>query len=390
MSARRVWWLVAFALFLSATPSEAQRRRYFIESIGIDASVGSDGAVQVEEELTYRYRGDYTYAYRDIPRSKGMRIEQIAVSEQGAPFHRAEDGKTSGSFVVDERGDSTRITWYYTASNETRTFVLRYRVTGEVRRYADVAELYYKFVGDKWDRPIGRASVIVRFPASVTRDDLRAWAHGPLYGNVALGDGNVTMDVAPLPAKQFWEGRILFPSSAVPGLPVLDRQRLDAVVAEEAVWAEEANEARRRLVARQADNERTRVWRQALLLPFTATSFILAVAGLVVWGVSFARHGRPHDVQSRTAPGVAPSSHSPALVEYLLSRTVGVYALVATLLDLAQRGYLTVRETERTSSGLFREKKTTDYEFALTARPLSALQPFERDAIEFLLHQAGS
>src|SRR6187397_345963 len=109
----RVWWLVAFALFVSAAPSEAQRRRYFIDSIGIDASVGSDGAMQVEEELTYRYRGNYTYAYRDIPRSKGMRIEQIAVSEKDLPFRQAGDGKASGTFVVDERGDSTRITWYY-------------------------------------------------------------------------------------------------------------------------------------------------------------------------------------------------------------------------------------------------------------------------------------
>ena len=193
-----------------------------------------------------------------------------------------------------------------------------------------------------------------------------------------------------MPAKQFWEGRILFPPDVVSGLPVLRGTRRDQVMAEEAVLVERANEERRQFVARQAQNERSRVWRQGLVVPFALTAIVLAIAGLIFWAVSYARHGRPHDVASRTAPGVAPSTHPPALVQYLLLRTVGIPALVATLLDLAQRGYLTVRETERTSSGLFGEKSETDYEFTLSARPLATLQPFERDIIDFLLHQAGS
>ena len=108
MSAPRIWWIVAFTLFVSVEPSEAQRKRYFVDSIDVDASVSADGAVQIEETLTYRYRGDFTFGFRDIPRSEGMRIEQFAVFEQGVPFRQADDGEASGTFVVDERRKSTR------------------------------------------------------------------------------------------------------------------------------------------------------------------------------------------------------------------------------------------------------------------------------------------
>ena len=67
MSARRVWWVVAFLLFFSATSSEAQRRRYVVESIDVDAAVGADGVMQIEEALTYRFRGNYRYGFREIP-----------------------------------------------------------------------------------------------------------------------------------------------------------------------------------------------------------------------------------------------------------------------------------------------------------------------------------
>src|SRR5688572_9963817 len=100
MSALRIWWIVAFALFVSADPSEAQRRRYWVDSIDVDAAVTADGAVQIEEALTYRYRGDFTYGFRDIPRSGTTQIDQFAVSENGMPFRQAGTGKATGTFVV--------------------------------------------------------------------------------------------------------------------------------------------------------------------------------------------------------------------------------------------------------------------------------------------------
>ena len=109
------------------------------------------------EVLTYDFDGRFSFAYRDIPRDADVRIEDVRVSENGVEY-RQEDSEDPGTFAMTREGRSTRITWRYSANRERRTFTVSYRLRGEVKKYADTAELYYKFVGEQWDRPIGRVT----------------------------------------------------------------------------------------------------------------------------------------------------------------------------------------------------------------------------------------
>ena len=63
---------------------------------------------------------------------------------------------------------------------------------------------------------------------------------------------------------------------------------------------------------------------------------------------------------------------------------------MATLLDLARRGYLTVHETVTIRAGLFGEKRKADYRFDVTGRPLSEVDAFERDLVAFLVQHSDS
>jgi len=349
MTVRRSAALFLCALLLAARPALAQR--YAVENLDIDATVREDGALDVREILTYDFRGAFTFAFRDIPRKPMTRIEAIAVTEDGREYVSS-NSTEPGHFSVAERGTSTRITWRYRAKDEQRTFTLSYRITGQIQKFPDTAELYYKFVGEDWDRPIGNVTATVRFPQPVPESALRAWAHGPLQGSVRLATGRVDFDVSPLPARRFWEGRILFPPDVVPRLALSSRDpRAAVVLAEERRWAEEANQ-RREALRRRSEADAARQARQARLeVPFVLTSIALAVAAMIVFFRLYERHGRPYEVTVHSAPGDPPSAHPPALVGYLMNRTVGPPAIVATLLDLARRGYLTVRETEDVSDG---------------------------------------
>ena len=201
---------LALVTFLSAAVvAQSRGKHYDVDHIDIGALVRTDGTLAVDESLTYRFAGSFTFAYRDIPGPPSA-LTGITVSEGGRSFASL-SGKAPGTFQVAPRGRSTRITWYFQARDETRTFRLSYRIAGQVHRYADVGELYYKFVGDEWDRPIRAVNVTVRWPQHVARADLRAWAHGPLNGTVQPDDDVVHLDVAPLPAHTFWEARIAFP-----------------------------------------------------------------------------------------------------------------------------------------------------------------------------------
>ena len=197
--ARFVTTALLLSTILAARPASAQR--YSVDAIEVDASILANGSMEVRETIAYDLRGRFTFAFRDIPRSPDTRIDAFQVREDGREYTAA-DSKEPGTFQVTERPRSTtRLTWYYRAEDERRTFDVSYRVTGEVRRYPDTAELYHKFVGEQWDRPIGRVRARVRFAERMPAADLRAWAHGPLHGSVRIADDGVYFEVAPLPAR---------------------------------------------------------------------------------------------------------------------------------------------------------------------------------------------
>jgi uncharacterized membrane protein len=118
----------------------------------------------------------------------------------------------------------------------------------------------------------------------------------------------------------------------------------------------------------------------------------LGLAGLTLWFVLFRRHGQPHPVKSRTAPGEIPSDHPPAIVSYLIfSKNIGASAIVATLLDLANRGYVEIEETTREKKSWFGgTRQKTDYRFFTGDKPISELEAFEKDLLDFLLNRAGT
>ena len=388
---KRTFVLLVLAV-LSLVPSTASAEKtYSVESVRIDARVASDGSMRVTEFIAYRFEGEFSYAYRDIPLKRGEQLVEIGVRENGVPFQRSENREPQ-SYAVTSGEGGPRITWYYAARDEERTFEFSYTVTGLVRRYTDTAEIYYKFVGEGWDRTIGRVDVEVRLPESVGAAGVRAWVHGPSHGTVSiLPSGAVAFNVSPLPSRTFWEGRILCDSEAFAGLAYSDdRPRLGAVLEEETRWADEANREReektRRREAALRERER-RAERGRDLLP---VAVVLGLAALGVWLMFFLRHGRPHDVAPHLAPGAIPSDHAPAVVSYLMSRSAGGPAVAATLLDLASRGYLEVRENVVTRKGLFgKTKRALDYRFDVVANPASDLLPFEESLLRFVLTAAG-
>ncbi len=386
MKQMRLQWIrtVLIAVCLAGVASAtALAKSYGIESLLVEVTVGPDGGLQVEERIRYRFTGAYSFAFREILIKPGESLGEIRVSEDGQVYAES-DQESPGAYSVVRQVDRVKVTWHFKARDESRTFIVRYRVGGVVLRHSDTAELNYQFVGDDWDRPIGQVRATVRFPSSVSPDSVRAWAHGPLHGTVHLADdGSVRFAVAPLPARTYWEGRLLFPAAIVPGVePHSAGPALDRILEEERAWAEEAN----RLREEAAAAEMGRGQLAASLAPWCV---LAAVAGAGLWVFLFLRHGKPHPRQRTFPPGEPPGSLKPAVADYLLNRTLGGSAIAATFVDLARRGFLEIEETERKKSSWFGEKKSSDYRLATTGKPLSEAADYERDLVQFAIAEAG-
>ncbi len=379
---RKIFVLVCLAS-LGLSPLWA-KKSYQVEAISVDVLVDRDGVLNVREQIRYRFKGSYSFAFRELTLKPGETLENVSVGEDGNAYTSMAGEKAPETFAVDRDGDRVKVTWFFSARDETRTFTLSYRMRGVVRRYPDTAELQFQFVGDGWDRPIADVGATVRFEQPVDAGDLKAWAHGPLYGDVAPpASEGVRFGVSPLPRRTFFEGRVLFPVSAVPGCAnVSVEPALDRILAEEKRWAEEANRLR-------AEEAAARVWRRETAAQLLPWAILAALLGAAVWVFLFFLHGKPHPPQKSFPPGEPPGSLPPALASYLMRRDVGPPAIAATLIDLARRGFLKIEESEKEKSGWLGVKKFLDYRIELTGKSLSGAAEYERDLVEFAIGAAG-
>jgi uncharacterized membrane protein len=384
----RLLTLVIFGTAMTM-PAMSAAKGYRVQAVDVEVTVQGDGSIAVVEDITYRFDGSFSKAFRDIPLKSGEEVADIVVSEGGRWYSVSQD-QSEGTYSARRTPQGMRVEWSYRANNETRTFTLAFTATGVVRSHADVAELYYQFVGDRWDRSIGSVTAIVRFSETAYGSDLRAWAHGPLHGTVdPRSDGTVVLSVSPLPAYTYWEGRVTFPPQLVPGLEQSSSPMLATIMAEEAAWAEEANDLRER---RQRRVERRAAWREKLdrrAGRYFPIAFVMGFAVLGLWFAAFRTHGMPHRVQVHAAPGEIPSDHRPAIVSYLVYKEVGAGAIVATLVDLAERGYFNIREEVVEKSSWFGKRTEKDYVFERTDKLWSDMESFELALVEFLITEVG-
>src|SRR5262245_49096284 len=262
--------LVTMGLWLPPIISRAVEKDYDFPEVTIDATVQPNGDLQLEETRTFDFRnGPFTYAYFNVDDPHGH-VRDFTISE------KLEDGTEVP--VVPDYAYRSIVTegfqsqWSYEAEDENRTWVFRYRVACAVDVYSDRAHLYWQFIGTGWDKPTRHAAITVHLPGHSSEDaprptecrqdeavahdlattplqpgEVRAFGHGPLNGEVTFVDAQtIRYEVHDVPPLSYVEGSILFPADAVPFAVRTNRPGLETILAQERVWADQANALRAR------------------------------------------------------------------------------------------------------------------------------------------------
>ncbi|MBD3348814.1 MAG: DUF2207 domain-containing protein, partial [Candidatus Eisenbacteria bacterium] len=387
---------LALLLVVFALASVAEAKSYYVHDVDIDVNVRPDGGFEFREVRTFDFDGDFTFAYYQVEKVRtagGSRVEitDFAVGEEGRPFdmrpaHEIDRDRTPGTYWVDydHEGRFVYAKWFYRAEDERRGFDISYYVHDAVVVYDDFAQLYWKFVGEQWDVPTRRVTGTIHLPPGADKDNVRAWLHANLTSEVRIEDGRtVTFEVDNLQPGRFVELRILFPPELVPAATERASGEIwDRAYSEEKKWVEEANArraaAQRSLEARRA-TRRTAGW----------VALALALGAVLTWWVLFYRFGREHRVSfAGDYYRELPSERPPAVVGYLYnSGAVTASDMVATIMDLARRGYLRIRE-EKHEDRSFLEKMgglpEYDYVIDLVNTDFSDLRRHESDLLHFL------
>lgn len=322
-----------------------------ITDVTVEATVQPDGTMVVVEHLTYEFHGDYNGGTRSIPPSSRYQVVDVTVVEDGRSLE-----------LVDANPASLRWRGLGPPGKVTgrHTYDLSYRVIGAVTVAPDVGELYWQFVGA--DFPfVAHVGVTITMPGP--SEGIEAFAHGALNGVVAIDGNQVTLSVDDNPAGTFVEARVLA-SAAGFTVPPSGEPKRDRILAEELRAARDAD-ARKVELREEIDRRDDQKRLGTLLTP------VVAVAALVAFAAIFRRWGKeprqPDDIGDywREVP-----AEPPAICKAVLDfGQVGQDSLSFTLLDLAQRGFLSITETHdgyeftrRSPSANGRLTKTSGYE----------------------------
>ena len=284
--ARRTLALAAAAVAALTLTGVAQAKSFDLPQANVAVQVSKDGSLLVDEDITFAFSGPFSGAYRDIPLRSGESIDQIAVTEGGQSYRPGgcvELGcsDSPGTFGTTRVGDVQRIVWHYQASDQLRTFHIRYRLRGVAVAYDDVVDVTLKVWGDEWDVSLGRLTATERAPGKI----LRGWGH-PVYvrGDVQLSGSTAVLRALDVPAHQFVELRTVIPRGAftsTAGMKVKSGDGLQKIVAEEQADAAAFERDHDRI-----ENAKRHPWRYILyvLLLGTLPGLAVVLAGFWVYG----------------------------------------------------------------------------------------------------------
>src|SRR3989344_1496409 len=337
---RKFIFTLSFLFFSFFFSRDAFSKDYYFPIVKAIYSINQDGSINVAEERTYAFTGSFSWADIYIPLKvsrKGdkynVRITNFRISENGKPVNFSSSVDQNGKFYA---------RWTYSAYNETRTFDLSYTLVDVLSSGQDFVEFYWQVIGDQWEKRTDQAEILVTFPATIPKNQVYAFAHGPTNGKFDfVSDNSVQFTVENIRPKQFVEVRLVFPRNSFANLVASNKKLTD-------VFAEE-----KRYLALNS------FLRFLQFFPIGIT-FVWAVFWFFMWK----KYGREYGF-FRTPKYLhePPSELSPALVEMLLSQsnTITHKSFTATILDLARRKYSEIHERRYLSNFLLFSLAKNEY-----------------------------
>jgi uncharacterized membrane protein len=315
--------LIAGLLLLSlpAFALAQTNRSYHYTSIDYTYDVQKDTTVLVEETESYAFVGEYHQAVRDIPHKLLSAITDVSVidadTNQPLTFSYGKLEKTAPSswnhYTTYEKNGETYIEWYYdiskTSNPSAHRWTIRYTIHGAVAFYKDHDELYWNLF-TTYNVPVDHVDATIKLPGEITLPTASFYTTHNLQYNWSQPDKSsyrFTVDAVP-PNES-----VTFAVGWQKGL-----------INQGAFWAE---------------------------LALTYLLYVLSIL-FVLGSIAFSLvYWRWQEYQNRGQGTIVPQYEPPenlrpAMMDILLHGTISKRTWAATVIDLAVRGFVTIKEDE--------------------------------------------
>ena len=304
-----------------------------IDQLTLRALVQPDGTIEFRETRTYRFEGSYSRAEYEIRKQGFDRLYDIEVWMDGVQMTES-DSKDPGTFRVRDRSSRVVIEWFYAAEDTSTVFEVRYNVAGAIVAGPEHSELFWTFIGTKWDRSTQASDIRVEFVNAERSATIPFWVEGGIDELLSESgeNGKVEIGTGFVPRRDGLRIRMVFPTAWIPDAPIT---HFDFTL--EQATADELRKDEQEVVDAQQD---------VAIAEFLNGLLPLLIFGpILTFGYFFHRYGRRFTPPVRIPEfgHTPPSDLPPAVVSWMvMSRMIVPQAMVATLLDLARRGYITM------------------------------------------------
>lgn len=372
---KRIKVLLVFVFCMFLLPTVYAGTAY-VDSIDIDAKIYMDGSMEVVETINWDIDETLNGLYRDIlitgssnelNSASGIDINSVVVDGKTFSYsYSTLKNGASGQYNVNNITGGKQVKIFRPSEDEYVTTVITYTLYDVVVKYNDIAELYWNFIGSGWDYGIDDVNINISLPGEA--ETLKIFGHGPLNGYSKITHANsATLTVSNLRSGEQVDARVLFDSSLVTPKKVVNEDKLESILSEEAELAVEAN-----------------LKREAAKKAFY-TSIITVVVAIVIPIIVYilARKKTLKPVFNGRYYRELPEDYGPAIMNKVMYPTTGgasSYVMLATVLDLVRRKYVEIEPIVKEG-----KKKPSDYLLKLVKTDLTELNESEKYFIQNLI-----
>lgn len=281
---------------------------------------------------------------RAIPYTDSISLAEMATS--GTLFTKASYGNAGDFGIYTESKNSDGVSYrIFNPSSKNCFFYLEYIIKDMAISHLDVAEVGWNIFNSSFRESIHHLQVDIYLPSNNTT--LRAWAHGPLVGNIELdGKHHIQLTIDDLPAYTALDTRFVFDKNVL----VLPRKTttvsaLDYIVELETELAEKANEEREAAREQLEAEERHR---KQMAMIFGGSSIIWGIGLILLLRYVYKKYDKEYDSTFKTKYfRDFPADYNPSTVGYLFHQNVSNNDLSACLLNLIYKKVVTFEKLEK-------------------------------------------
>lgn len=358
--------LLAVLVLSATTPAEAQSKTFIWETYDVTLAIQSSGDLRVVERQRIRFTsGSFTFGFRDIPLDKTEGITNVSMSEPGVGAYAESSSEQPYSFKTSRQGGSLVINWYFPPTeNATRTFDLAYTVHGALRIHDSGDKLqWFAFPTDR-SFGIQEASTTVVLPPGASFQIIDSAGVEANWGQNADGTSVTYLATRPMSTSDYMEIGVEFTHGVVP--------------ATSPSWQDAQD---------QSENYELNV------KPFVDLGLGL-IAGVVGLGgpglIYFLWYTRGRDPKVGPVPEYVdqpPDDLPPGVLGTLLDEKADMRDVVATIIDLARKGAISIEETGDTG---FLGLSGPDFVFKKADNPPDDLNPVEQQVLKGIFRRRGN